>query len=206
MLLSKKQLAVAGAASTDETRYAINGIFINPDGKIQATDGYIAVTFMLGEGLDEKEFPTIEGLGAVDDTALVPFTLHRDSCLQITKALPKKSRLPIVNCARLDVAATNANGCAVIGITDLESPQVLRPKKIDSQFPDFSKVEPSGNPALSVGIGIDALEKLIKTLKALEVTSFKLSLYDDGAGPMSIDAHNKAGDSVHCLLMPYRLN
>ena len=206
MLLSRKQLAVSGAASTEENRMAINCIRINADGKIQATDGHIAVIFTPGETLDEKEFPSIEGLTVADDSTLaeqlVPFSLHRDSCATISKTIPKKSRMPILNLARLDVVQTNKNGCAVIGVTDLESPQVLRPKKLDMQFPNMSKVEPQGDPALIVGIGIEALEKLIKTLKALEMKNFKLSLYGNETGPMAIDACNSAGDSVHCLLMP----
>src|SRR5262245_40010130 len=146
MLLNRKVLGVLGAASTDSTRHALNGILLEADGSAVGCDGAILVKFTPAAvaAFDPREFPSLDGVdprdGAVIEkdadgqdqivtppVALAPFILSRDSVAQLKKALPKpRGPLPILSTIALDVAQSNGNGAAVMAVTDLENPQVFK--------------------------------------------------------------------------------
>src|ERR1041385_2805119 len=183
MLLIPKALQVVKAASKDETRFALCGIRIEPDGATVATNGHILARFRPTIHPDPKEFPAVEGCSAVDPdgAALAPFTIPTDSVNALLKALPKqKGRvLPILNHIALDVAETNRNGHAVCATTDLENPQVIRPRKIDADFPTYENVYPKGKPQMVIGFSLAAFRDALETLKATGVEYFVAELRDE---------------------------
>src|SRR3990167_4221804 len=101
MLLAKNALQVYRAASTDETRYSLNGILVEPDGATVATDGHIAVKFVPGWKRDAAEYPVIEGCNPVDAEGAEPlksFILPSNAAAEAIKAIPKGKRLlPILS-------------------------------------------------------------------------------------------------------------
>ena len=162
------------------------------------------VKFTPGEKLDPMEFPVIEGMSPVDGDSLAPFILARDSCEQIRKAIPKKTHMPILGTVALDVTQTNANGCAVMAVTDLENPQVFRPKKIDGNFPDWKAIVPEAGKGVKIGFTLEVLEKMLSTLKALDVRCFSMEI-TDGLSPVRVEAKTRDQDNVLAVIMPCKI-
>ena len=209
MLLSKKTLAVINAASTDKTRFELNGVLIEGDGSGVGCDGQILVKYTPNFLPDASEYPAIEGVTVVDPegVTLTPFILPAEACIQISKAAPKTRRfIPLIEDIALDVVATNLNGNAVMAVTDLETPQVFKPKKLDGQYPNYTKILPTNGATLTVGLGVAVLEKVLKTLKALNVEEFSFGV-TDAKSPIQIFATTKDQDGkVIAVMMPRRLN
>lgn len=212
-----------GAASDDGTRYVLNGIKIEADGSAIATDGHMALKITPAMDCYEygKDYPVIEGMDVMgkfdksDDPKMTdtpkeklePFILPSDAVYQLLKALPRRHRLPVLEHVAIDVAATNKNGFAVLGTTDLETPQVFKPKKLDLQFPDYTKVIPGMDKTskwkakVSVGFSIALLEKLVRTLKSMDVKAVEFGIVD----AVSTVKVNNEGDVITGAVMPYRI-
>ena len=212
MLIHPNTLKVAKAASTDDQRFTLNSVYITPDGGGVATDGHVLVKFTPRDMPDAKEYPPIEGMeGATaadkEEPALQPFILPSAAAAEILKAMPKKrTTLPILENIALDVAATNGNGSAVMGVTDLENPWIFRPKKIEDQFPDVDKVIPEMDkkPTIEIGLGIDTMLRALNTIKSLYPNSnhkgLRFKFYDANSA-IRIEGSNNAGDIV-AVVMP----
>jgi len=213
MLIKKKHLNVVGAASNDLFRVALNGVLVEGDGSLVACDGHILLKVAPAAD-DPKNFPAIEGCNPVEDEGVVlqPFILSTDTVNQLKKAGGKPSRYkPILNNIALDVAQTNANGNAVMAVTDLETPQVFRPKKVDGQFPDYTKAVPAkGQNNLRIGWTVEVLEKMVKTLKALDCETFAMEIdtksSTDNLSPVRIDAMTTDSYPIEGAIMPCRLD
>jgi hypothetical protein len=208
MLLNKKVLSLVNVASTDATRQTLCGVYIEPDGSGVGCDGHMLLKFTPCAPWDAKEYPAMEGLTIAEDppTELKPFILSRDACTQIARAMPKKCHFPVLrdNIA-LDVGATNDNGAALMATTDLENPQVLRPRKVEGEYPDYRKVFPDAKPQVEVGLSVANLEKLVKAMKALNVEAIKVGVIDS-VRPVIIKAETKDRDgTIDGLVMPWRL-
>src|SRR5262245_12487662 len=124
MLLQRKALEIARAASKDQTRQSICGVRVEPDGTTIATDGHILARFTPTIKVDGKEYPAIDGITADDgENKLVPFTLTTEGVAMLLRALSKKAQrhLPILGNVAVDVEQTNRNGFAVTAVTDLEN-------------------------------------------------------------------------------------
>jgi hypothetical protein len=209
MLIQRKALEIARAASKDQTRQSICGLRIEPDGTTIATDGHILAKFTPTANPDGKEYPVIDGVNADDgENKLQPFTLPNEAVAILLKALPKKTtrHLPILRNVALDVEQTNGNGCAVAAITDLENPQVFKLRKVTDDFPDYQKVFPQGKPKLVIGFMMAAFENLLSTLRATGVDGFVMEIRNE-TGPALIKARTQDGDGlVTALIMPARVD
>jgi hypothetical protein len=207
MLIPRKALEVVRAASKDQTRQALCGILIEPDGSTVATNGHSLVRFKPTYLDDAKEFPAIDGCNPVDEVlSLRPFILGSESVSILLKALPKKSRvLPILGNIALDVAATNNNGNAVCATTDLENPQIFKPRKVDAEFPTYQAVMPRSKPKMTIGFKREVFENVLDTLKAMNVEYFVMEIRDE-TGPLELKASTKEQDGiVISLIMPARV-
>jgi len=224
MFLTKKALECHRIAAKDGLRYGINGVLVRPDGSIVATDGHRLIVYTPKGVPPNEDSPKIEGVSNdADAPELEPFVLPVEACKTIGKALPRKSHLPILALAQVDTAATNANGCATIGVTDLENPQVFKPAKIEGSFPRYENVIPKPENELAfVAFSVDYLISIGQTLKAQGFKCVRLSMQkpdetpepDDHGKlppfaktenkPVTFDATNEDG-TVKVVLMPMHL-
>jgi hypothetical protein len=98
-------------------------------------------------------FPVVEGFdGGQEDFA--PFLLDTESAKAISKALPRKTTIPVLQYAAVRttmVQKTDENNqtsdtdkvkSVQICVTDLERPQVFRPHVPEGQFPNYAAVIP----------------------------------------------------------------
>jgi len=207
MLIPRKAFEAVRMASKDPTRPILCGILVETDGCTVATNGAALVRFKPCWLDDAKEFPAVDGCNPVDEIlSLRPFVMGSDSVAGLLKAIPKKSRvLPILGNIALDVEQTNANGNAVFAVTDLENPQVFKPRKVEGDFPTYQAVMPRSKPKMTIGFKREVFENVLDTMKAMNVDFFVMEVRDE-TGPMELKAKTKEGDGiVIALVMPARV-
>lgn len=185
MKLSKSQLSVLHAASTD-TRYNLNGITIEADGRTVATDGHMLAT-VGSESIPEK----------AGESLTAP--------LCIAKAATKLARKAPVDleysALELSYKASNAESSETVTV-DCEF----------GQYPDWRNVLPKGEPEKKVAISVALLEKLVAIARQFTETKkgdstglvFELRGEFD---PISVKSakNNEAGETLHAVLMPMRI-
>ena len=161
MLLNKHNLAIADLASKDESRYTLTAIRVTPKWTA-TTNGHYLVTVTLPK-LKDSQFPRIDGFNPTNGTT-PPFLLHRDDALAIGKSIPRKQSIPVLETAAI---GATADGKIQVAVTDLDSPKLTVPRKMDGQFPNIDAVIPNGEKR-TLRIGLDAayLAKLAKSALA----------------------------------------
>ena len=209
MLVSKTALSVRHAASKDATRYNLNGVRFESDGRVIATDGHRLYTVTPPEEKpDPREFPAIPGVEDPGGSApLEPFTLPLAAADAVAKAIPKRG-LPILKNALLDVDGTNGSEKARFVTTDLEVTTPIEALKIDGDFPDWRQVMPDGEPTVKLALNWQYLADLGKALNEFCPGSReKLVTIEiiDEMSPVKFTAKNPdTGEEFTGLIMPIR--
>ena len=183
--------AVALAASKKQVRYYLNGVFFENDGGMIATDGHRMHTMNANPLAKElKGFI----LGNADIKAIVGF------CKTHAKTIDKSLQHLIV------IELTHAAGdisCRIM-VEKLEL-QAYRCNAVDGNFPDWRRILPSDNEALTeicfnAGYMGD-FEKAAKLVTDTRHTHIKLE-FSGGGAPIKVLCHNPAFMGV---LMPVRV-
>lgn len=204
MLLNQKAFKLINAASTDPTRPNIAGVYLDEDGSAIATDGHMLVRFVDPCPTDPKDYPVMEGCDPTSDGKLKPVLIPRDTCQQILRAIPKKTTMPVLQTVALDVEKTNETGAPVLGINDLSSQQVFRPRKEDYGYPEYKKVVPTNKAKAEIGLAINLLERFCKTMKALDVRYVKFEIREPTEA-ITFEATTSNGEKVNGAIMPCRI-
>ena len=201
MLLKKSQLQIVGVASDDPTRFVLNGIHVIDDGKtcrLQATDGKICLESEFTP-LAEADFPPFPD-APPEDSKIKSGVIRSETVQAILKVIPKKSRLPGLNTARVYFTKSN-QGMALTN--DLENSSIMPFNLIDGIFPTIEHTIPKKSAVkLSVALGLPVLKKLILTLEKMEVTYLELGFIDDKA-PILVTA-DAPDQTVRGAFMPCR--
>ena len=208
-MLNKHNLAVHQFANREEWRYGNSCIHVTPKETI-ATDGTVLVRVSTPE-LDPKSFPQVDGITA--STTFKPFNLPVDAAKAIEKSIPKKCSIPILSNVMIDGKATDAKpkdgmpDCAVLAVSDLENPQVFRPKKDDGKFPNWQTATPKREDA-KFAICLDArlLAKLAQFAAKFandRTRELRIRFYADDK-PIRLDARSEDGQEWTGVLMPLR--
>jgi DNA polymerase III sliding clamp (beta) subunit (PCNA family) len=208
MLLNKKSLdCISIFASTDPSRSMMLGVHVETNGNLVATDGHILGIVTPGDGLDEKDFPNI-GQSSGDIPPLKPCTLAVDGLKALAKAIPTKSRMPIIKHALLDHTATNANRKAVFHVTDLDNPKVINIAKLDGTFPNYVAAMPNDPPVYRIVFDAELLKRLVTAALTLgkdqKKTYIELEFVASGLSGMKATSTNKDGRILTALVMPYK--
>ena len=213
MLYTKAHLAVRHAASTDETRPNLNGIHFRADGSTEATDGHIMIRSK-SDHLPEVDFPTIEGREIEDpEPTLESFILPSTTAATLVKRIPKKSSMPILTSAALDVAHANGNGAVQFHTTDLETAELTTARKIDGEFPDTDNVQPTSKIQVETAIDLSLVERFLKAIREADpmggkngrARGVKVEIRDEGLSAIRMVYNNRDGVELDCLIMPMRL-
>jgi len=191
MLINHRTLAPLHCASTDETRYNLNGLHFTADGQTVGTDGHIMAYVT----------PKLDG----DPVKLEPFTLEYGALVALQKEQRKKRAIP----ASLVVDVTNANGHARIEGTSIGA---IEPVKIIGDYPAWQQVVPKREADDHVvGLSASVLECMLNTVRQFTETSrgkavnITFRFPKDNLKPISADvADLDSGDELHVVLMPMR--
>ena len=133
-LLTKHNLSVATLASKSESRFTLQGIYVTPQETV-VTDGHLLVAVGTS-ALKADQFPTRQGTPAATDD-WKPFILDAADAKRALVALPKKSTIPVLECAAVLV---EEGEMATIVSTDLERSTPLTVRRGSKQFPDYKRV------------------------------------------------------------------
>lgn len=206
VFLNRHNLALVELASKDACRFALCGVYVEA-GRTIATDGH-CLGIVDTPKVEAIEFPDA-GDVETPTAALKPAIIPTDGCKAIAKALPRRSHLPVLLNARVDVNRTNANGSVRVVSTDLETTTPVDVKKIEGEFPDVSQVLPSGEPVLTIGFNALLLARVLKvagTMARGAANGVKLEFFDKkGTGPVKITCETEEGQAATFLVMPVRL-
>lgn len=177
MIYHKDTLRAACAAvSTDETHPDLACVYL--DGKrAVATDSYILLQLPQGEHID-ADFPVIEGFPPSNGK---PYVIPANTLLTATKAFPKKSTIPMLNCVQIGSTPDGDDREIYLATTDTETVNRLKVK--DSfQFPDFQSIidnaerETVDGNKVVFALRIDTALKLFKALKLAGVSDIQLEV------------------------------
>ncbi len=211
MLLNRANLEIGALCSDDDMRFNLGGVYVGPEGQTVATNGhYLGVVSACP--LPAEEFPSGSGYYPSDEP-LKGFIMPKQAAAAIAKALPKRSTVPILSAAAIDVAHTNVNGEIRVHAVGpgRDMPGASHYDKILGEFPDYTQVLPKGEPAATIGLNVDYLEKICRTMKRCGVTGgVKLEIMardglPDDCSPVRISAKNDQGQEITVVLMPCRL-
>lgn len=169
-MLNKHNLKVAEFVSNEKSRYTLDAILVTDKATV-ATNGHYLVWVSVPAQHKAKDFPVIDHAPQVTDEH-PPFLLGREDAAKILKALPRKPSTPILECAGVVVKGTQP----IVEVTDLDCPQVFRPRPPEGKFPEWENVMPKEEPVAQFAVNAAWLAKLAKF--AAEV--------DSGDNPMVV--------------------
>ena len=212
--LSKRQLAPRHAASTDETRYNLNGVHIKPDGSTEATDGHMLIQVSRYVEDDGEETRSIERGVALGSELSKDTIVTLDGVDSIRRAMPKRKDSD--RSVMVDVKESNLNGSVRVVWPDGE----CRSEKVVGEYPNTGQVIPEiSDGDIQFCVNFQLLERLAKAVKefksedrgkslAVKVT-IRPTSGEDGCGlvltPIRFDATNDAGEELLGVIMPMRL-
>lgn len=215
-MLNRHNLAIAALASKEESRFTLNALHVTPDYTAE-TDGHQLVKVTRPKlAVSSSSFPEIPGQPLATDD-FKPFLLPAADARELAKSLPKKSTIPILQCAAIaQVEEPIGDGeetklRTTVMTTDLSSAKFVRPD-MPGNFPDIDRVIPNPNKA-TFAICLDAA--ILKNLMA-QVESFVTAqaahgkrapvrfYFQDDKAAIRFDC--EGGDDQHMtgVLMPMR--
>lgn len=209
MLYSKNQLAVRHAASKDESRANLCGVRFKKDGTVEATDGHILCRIK-AEAPPVEEFPVV--VGAELDGEVEDFTLELGAVERIVKAIPKRTRMPVLAHAAVNVSATNGNGSAEFITTDLETAQTIKGRKLDDHWPNTDSVIPAEDgEGASFCVNLSLLVRIEKAVREFRGNAqtgapVRVKLGRDAFSPIRITAKNPGVGELTAVVMPMRMD
>lgn len=201
VLLSREH-DVSAFASSDQTRYVINGIHYNREaGCVEATDGRQLIRVLVSTD-DNGEFPTVTG---ADKAGELPDCILPAGAL--TKALrnaPNGKSLPILQ----HVAVTPApDGRVRLTTNDLDTEQSAMVKVVEGNYPKCEQVIPDWPATVTIALSADLLGTICSYVSkhgASATHAIKIELKDSDS-PIRWSCTTQGGRTVTGVLMPVRL-
>ena len=189
-MLNRHNLEIASLCSKEQSRYSLGGILVQPR-RTAVTDGHLLMIVDTEAQVTSDNFPLTPGCTASDE--FTPFILPAKSALDIARAIPKRSTIPVMMMAAVG-SESDSNGHAVMAVNDLESPKVFTPKKSEGTFPEVDKCVPDiGTETVSFSLDLHLLIPLLKEMekladtKSAAVATFRVK---DNNSPIRIDVRN----------------
>jgi len=212
-MLNKHNLNIAQLCSKEESRFTLQGILVSPEGTV-VTDGHVLMKVTLPD-MPEDSAPVIDG--CTPTAEFKPFILPKAAALDIAKQIPKSSTIPVIQNvfvgSETDAETVDPKSDepkpVVLGVTDLETPKVFRPKRLTGNFPDYTRVIPKDETAeFAIGMDMKLLSRLVKQLDSFidnKSISAATLYFKDEDSAMWIKARNaETGQEAVAIGMPFR--
>lgn len=207
MLIHKNDIqTIAHFAANNDVRTTLNGIQVETDGTLVATDGHVLGILKPRQG-KEEEFPALKGLPNLETTEpLKPCVLSKSALLSVAKQLKAPKQFPILNFAQIDTVEANKNGHVPMRITDLENQNVASVVKIEGTFPDYKRVVPDEDSlgyriCFDAAILMQALQAAVQHCgKDRAIVEFEFPT--NGLGGTSAVVANSECQTLQMVIMP----
>jgi hypothetical protein len=138
-MLNRHNLNIATLCAKGESRFTLSAILVEKDRTLE-TDGYHLVS-VTRPTYKVEGFPEVPGAPPLANGNQRSFLMPAESALAISKALPKKTTIPILSCAAPGVI-DGANNTMPVVTTDLSSAQTHMVREQSGSFPDWKRVIP----------------------------------------------------------------
>lgn len=192
-ILIGKQHDITAFASTDQSRYVLNGVHFNAEKKrLEATNGAILITIPV---VESEEFPPVKGASeALPTSNIIPTAPFKRALANI----PKRSSLPILENALLD-----SNAKITLTTTDLDTEQSVTAKPVEGKFPDVDKVVPDTTGWQAIQLSGEYLSIIADYAKKHSAgITFRIK---DELSPVTFSIRTQSGLTAEGVLMPMRI-
>ena len=209
MIITNSAFAAVLPATTDKdrSRFFLNAVAIEPDGRVVATNGHVLLTARSKAVTPDEDFPVVPG-ATFNGNPASQVLVHADIVTSILAAMPKSARgLPICRMAQL---STNGSPMTyTLAATDLSAPRIATIAADHVQtFPAYDRIYQSCTKTATTSLGVPVLEALIKSAKAVGAAgiTFTIPAADPtGAIVSSIRVAIDGSDTtVDGVIMPMR--
>ena len=188
--------AVMLAASKDETRYTLNGVYFH-EGQAIATDGRMML-YTKQETVSSEELPGDVAGSPLPKETIVP----TEALTKAVKQAPKKGPIPILKHAKL------FDGELIS--TDLDSVAKTSFKAVDGTYPNYKQLIPTAEATATVVLSRLILEKLCKAAKAMDRLPIRFDIVMDEnnqggqtKNPIQVTIRDPESDhDLHGVVMP----
>ena len=200
MLLAKNNLEIAELCPKASNRYTLMSVYICPDKTVVSDAKYLIE--VQAPNSEAAEFPTLDGCTQAE--TFEPFLLPAEAAQKVAKAIPTKSKLPILH--HVAVGAEADSEFAKLATTDLDAPTITRVRKTRGQFLAYDHLFPTTAPALKICFDANKLAKLLNGIsKAMgkgknEEAVVTMELWD-ATTTAKITAKSDAGQEIRALIM-----
>lgn len=152
---------IAAFASTEPSRYVINGIHITRD-YAEATDGRMLIRVPL-PAVDVESFPPTSAPTEFTGNQILPVKPLQEA-LRSAKEAGRAASLPICSMIRISSspAAGEKPGKLHLTTNDLENERTIAAKPIDGDYPNVDQVIPTADPTFSITLSADLLIEIAK--------------------------------------------
>ena len=203
-LAHREHLNAVKFASTDETRYILNGVLMTETEtglRAVATDGKrLAVVESTG-GMVAEDFPNVPGMDTAPNTAksaIVP-----SECIdKVRRSLPKKNKLPVLGTALVKLGESQSTLCT----TDLSNASVVPTRNIEGTFPNWEQVLPKEEPKFRIGVNPALLRELLEVAESNSRKGVAVCMeFWSENEPMRVCTDNGHGIKTTLILMPMKI-
>lgn len=195
--IDNRVVAVAHAASDDDSRPALCGVHIREDGVVEATNGAILLQSNMPM-VDEKELPPNALIGEFVTKSLV---VPMDALKQAVKFIPKgKTALEVLKGAYIAGDSIQS--------TDLSVTHRTKFTPYDGDYPPTETVTKllQGGSRNVTRMTVKMLEIIVKAAKTAKATQVEFTMCEDmdsvSSEPISITMLNGDGPVVSGVAMP----
>lgn len=217
MLLHKSIIQALTVATADDSRYALAGIHVDPDGTAIATDGHMMLYARKPATTPAEEYPSTPSTSTapIDAAGNVGgHTIPIDALTQAAKHV--RTRQPMS--AYDHVAVTpNDTGIRVVAIDKSGAVSDQHVDPLDGTFPAWDRVLPKHKPTMRVRFSARILADLAKAAKAVggkgDASAVLFEFTDEGnaepakgyADGVAITIASDDGLDLAGVVMPMRL-
>lgn len=211
MLIPNAAFRIAEAASKDETKMELNGLFVEENGetgKVVATDGKLLLCAEF-ELMNESEFPSVPGDEPISpNIKLKAGILPLAAVNEIQRNIPAKSKLPVLTRAKVSFFVSDKKNDIAFAravTTNLETGNVMPIRVVDAQFPQYQNCLPKEEHIkFKIRLSIELLDKLVTTLKKMKASSVVFGFTDSNLNPVAIES-KVDGINITGAIMPMKM-
>lgn len=228
-MLNKHNLSLAKLGSTEPNRFTLAGILVTPKETV-VTDGNHLTRLTLPR-MDPSSFPDVSHVTGKATKEFAPFIMPMKDAVDIAKALPSKTVLPVLDHAAI-FEQSPQKGCAQCGIqtehhqnashgfqqsdrvdsttvvvTDLERTKPFFVKTLAGNFPDYERITPRReNNCFEIAMDARLLKRLLDHIVELqkgERYATCILSFEDPSKAMQIFS-SRDGQDWTSVVMPLR--
>jgi len=219
-LIHRKFAAITTAASKDESRPFLTGVFVKEEseGKVTlaATDGGRLIMVEIPDA-GGQDFPAIDGM-PTEDNGVQSGIIPAEAFAKVLKANKVKRFMPILEKVAVALRENGEKQEAVLAFTDLEQPTVTKvPIRRGTEFPNYTQVIPDAEKAVfTVSVNAGYLAEVLMVITRMvegnrNGTACVTMRFFEGPNekggsmvPFRLDAEDEDGAKIVAVVAPMR--